>query len=360
VQYRYNVQALQIPNNWNTKGVALIALLTLLLSVMLNSIYFTWSYYHYFELFWITTLITAVGLAVNYGICRWIGQLIIARFGREDQIMLRLGFMIGVFIMVTMLMQFFVFKSYEVLPFVNMPLEDTRLAWVLLSVAIVDISLVFFVEGISRFRSWQASQAESRTLNESYRQSQLKALKSQVSPHFLFNGLNTLSSLIEEDEEQAEVFLNELSKVYNYILRSDNDQLVPLESELRFLRSYAYVLAARFGDGLKIDVQVQEEDKQRLIAPLILQVITENAFGQNIVSRQSPLVIELTSQDGLLCVRHNLQPKTITNKEVIDDALDAIVRKYQFMGETMAVQETSANQRMICIPLFESNREVSA
>jgi two-component system LytT family sensor kinase len=91
------------------------------------------------------------------------------------------------------------------------------------------------MEGIARFQRWKDSQNESEKLGAAYKQSQLNALRSQVNPHFLFNSLNTLSSLIEEDEEKAETFLNEMSKVYNYMLRSDNEQLVPLQYELKFL-----------------------------------------------------------------------------------------------------------------------------
>ncbi len=212
--------------------------------------------------------------------------------------------------------------------------------------------------GIARFQHWKTSQQESEKLGAAYKQSQLNALRSQVNPHFLFNSLNTLSSLIEEDEEKAEAFLNEMSKVYNYMLRSDNEQLVPLQNELKFLKSYAYLLNERFGEALQFTSDIKEDDKNRLIAPLMLQVITENAFSQNIISKNSPLIIRLKSKDDeQLCVSHNIQPKLISKDIDMEQGLDTMIQKYQLMGEDLTVKDDTDGRRYICIPLITKHRE---
>jgi sensor histidine kinase YesM len=159
--------------------------------------------------------------------------------------------------------------------------------------------------------------------------------------------------LIENDEDKAETFLNEMSKVYNYILRSDNTQLVPLESELKFLQSYAYLLYERFGNGLQFKHGITDTDREKLIAPLTLQVITENAFSQNIVSRNTPLVISITSKDkDMLCISHNIQRKIMSGDIDTEQGLDTMIHKYQLMGESLQVTDNEDGHRYIHIPLI--------
>jgi len=97
-------------------------------------------------------------------------------------------------------------------------------------------------------------------------QSQLLGLKSQINPHFLFNSLNSLSSLINEDEQEAEVFLDEMSKVYRYLLRSNDEELVTLQTELDFIRSYFYLLKTRLGRALELRINVPEEALEKNLA----------------------------------------------------------------------------------------------
>jgi sensor histidine kinase YesM len=126
---------------------------------------------------------------------------------------------------------------------------------------------------------------------EKYRSSkQLLGLKSQINPHFLFNSLNSLSSLIDESSEDAEKFLDEMTKVYRYMLRNE-ELLVPLEKEMQFIRSYYALLKARYGNGIQLEIDINEACWQALLPPLSLQVIIENAFTQNIVAKNTPLKI---------------------------------------------------------------------
>ena len=182
------------------------------------------------------------------------------------------------------------------------------LLWVL-----VTCFLTFLHEGIARYESWKANQDEMEHLKKTYRQGRLQGLKSQVNPHFLFNSLNSLSSLISEDEEQAEKFLDEMSKVYRYMLRNDEEQLVTLDTELKFVASYTYLLKARYGDGLQVQVDIDESDREKVLPPLSLQTIIENAITQNTISKACPLQISISARgNGSLDVINNLQPKQMT------------------------------------------------
>ncbi len=159
---------------------------------------------------------------------------------------------------------------------------------------------------------WKASLAEKEEVQQLAIQYEFDTLKSQVNPHFLFNCFNTLSSLISEDPKQAESFLDELSKVYRYLLRNNEDGLSTLQNELRFIQSYYRLLKTRHGDAIQIQLEVDKRYDNYLLPSLSLQLLVENAVKHNIVSRQQPLVIDIFTMAGnQLAVNNNLQSKTI-------------------------------------------------
>lgn len=159
---------------------------------------------------------------------------------------------------------------------------------------------------------WKASLAEKEEVQQLAIQYEFDTLKSQVNPHFLFNCFNTLSSLITEDPRQAESFLDELSKVYRYLLRNNEDGLSTLQNELRFIQSYYRLLKTRHGDAIQIQIEVDKRYDNYLLPSLSLQLLVENAVKHNVVSRQQPLVIDIFTMAGnQLAVNNNLQPKTI-------------------------------------------------
>lgn len=138
---------------------------------------------------------------------------------------------------------------------------------------------------------------------------QLTSLKNQLNPHFLFNSLNTLSWLINEDKEKSQQYLQKLSQVLRYSLSMQEQSLVPLKEELALVESYIFLLQIRFGDNLKVRIQI--DDKQYQIPPLSLQLLIENAIKHNVVSTASPLSIWIEQQEHntTLMVRNTLHRK---------------------------------------------------
>ncbi len=239
------------------------------------------------------------------------------------------------------------------------PYNQENFTWAFIAQAIINIFMTFMSVGLRQFEEWEKNYAETEKLNATYKQSQLNGLKSQVNPHFLFNSLNSLSSLIQEDEERAEYFLNEMSKVYRYMLRNDGEQLVTADTELKFLSSYMHLLQARYGDGLQIKINIVNDCREKKLAPLTLQVLIENAFTQNIVSKTSPLIIEVFSdENNNLVVKNNVQPKAVTGAIDFEAGLDNLVGKYELIGKNITVDERSKHHRIITIPLFENKEEI--
>ena len=139
--------------------------------------------------------------------------------------------------------------------------------------------------------------------------SRYEALKNQVNPHFLFNSLNVLSSLIYSDIELSDKFIRKFSAVFRYVLELNNEELVPLKREVDFVNSYFFLQKIRHEDAVSISMKINAEDLESCIPPMALQIVIENAFKHNIVTIANPLHIELRSRSGNLQVRNNYQAR---------------------------------------------------
>lgn len=189
-------------------------------------------------------------------------------------------------------------------------------------VGTVQIAAVY--EGIYLYQRWRITYEEAEELKKVNLQSQLDSLKTQINPHFLFNNLNSLSSLITSDAQQAEQFLDELSSVYRYLLRQDERSLCPLSEEIQFIQSYFYLLKTRFGDGIFMKIEVEERLMAYLIAPLTLQILFENAIRHNIISIDQPLTIRVYAEQANLYVENNRQARknaTASNQTGLQDRI---------------------------------------
>lgn len=189
-------------------------------------------------------------------------------------------------------------------------------------------------------------------LKEENIRSQFEALKNQINPHFLFNNLNILSSLIFIDQEAAGKYIRQLSRVYRYVLDMKNSELVLLDDELRFLDSYTFLLKMRYGDNLVITYDIPDEMKVKKIAPVVMQMLFENAIKHNVVSNKKPLHISITSKDhSYLSVKNNLQPKSsvqISSRI----GLDNIKRRYRFLTSRKVIIKKTLKSFEVKIPLL--------
>ncbi|HSF89807.1 MAG TPA: histidine kinase [Saprospiraceae bacterium] len=227
--------------------------------------------------------------------------------------------------------------------------------WTILYGCIMSTVITFINEGMANWENWKSSLSESEKLKNAYQRSKLLGLKGQINPHFLFNCFNTLSGLIQENEEEAEKFLDEMTKVHRYLLRGDDEYLVPLADEMKFASSYLYLTKARFGNSIVIEVDVPKVLMNKLIPPLSMQVILENIIYTNALSKKEPLRISITgASNGRLIITHSLHEKIIVQNLSLDEGLDNLITKYRLMNmQEVEVTETE-KQRIISLPLFES------
>lgn len=174
---------------------------------------------------------------------------------------------------------------------------------------VLTVIVVSIVEGVFFFKEWQKNLVLTEKLQKEAMQSQLEVLKNQVNPHFLFNSLNVLSSLIYSNPLKAEQFIGKFASVYRYILNIQGKMVVPLKDELDFLKSYIYLQKMRFNEGLIININIDEVMKALYIPPLCLQQLVENAIKHNIVGKERPLTINVYNEDTNLYVVNNLQKR---------------------------------------------------
>jgi LytS/YehU family sensor histidine kinase len=186
-------------------------------------------------------------------------------------------------------------------------------------------------------------------------QQEFDVLKSQVNPHFLFNCFNTLSSLINEDAKKAELFLDELSKVYRYLLRNNEAGLSTLQNELKFIESYFRLLKTRHGDAVQFQVEADKRYENYLVPSLSLQMLVENAVKHNVLSKNKPLMIDIfTAAGNKLIVNNNLQRRTVKGPSN-RIGLDNIKMKYQLLAQKgFHVMEDEKNFTVV-LPLIWNN-----
>jgi two-component system LytT family sensor kinase len=226
------------------------------------------------------------------------------------------------------------FRTYNAVHFLGYQLNSGDLKMALYSGIALTMVATSMWESQYTFKQWKDTLAEKEKLEQLTIKQEFETLKSQVNPHFLFNCFNTLSSLISEDRKQAEVFLNELSKVYRYLLRNNEDGLSSLHTEVKFIESYYRLLKTRHGEAVEVKLEIDKKYENYLLPSLSLQMLVENAVKHNVLSKNKPLLIDIfTTSGNKLIVSNNLQARTIkgpSNKV----GLDNIRGKYELLQHT--------------------------
>lgn len=219
--------------------------------------------------------------------------------------------------------------------------------------------LIFIAAGLYLFYRFRIRQKEKLLMLESKTQMLEKEkalvmyenLKQHLNPHFLFNSLTSLSSLIRIDQHMAGDFLDKMSKVYRYILKNRDNEVVPISEELKFVQLYIDLQKTRFENGLQVQVNIDENYHHRKIAPVTLQNLVENAIKHNTADADSPLIIELFIQDDFLVVRNNLQKKNFvetSNRQGLSNMLSL----YRYLSSRPMEIMEDATYFIVKIPLL--------
>jgi hypothetical protein len=221
--------------------------------------------------------------------------------------------------------------------------------WALYVFLPVGVNLGFFT--IYFIDRWKDSLVYAERLEREKSQVQFDNLKNQLNPHFLFNALTSLNSLIFENQQLASDFLQQLSKVYRYVLQNKEKNFVLLSTELEFIDHYVKLLETRFAAALKIKFTIDTPALEKAIVPVSLQILIENATKHNVVDKEKPLTIEILTVGDYLVVSNNLQPRKkveTSNKQ----GLENLKSLYKFLTEKPVIVELTDDRFYVKIPLI--------
>jgi hypothetical protein len=201
---------------------------------------------------------------------------------------------------------------------------------------VTSISIFYLILNRKSHYRMRFMEIQAQQLMKENALAQFEALKNQVSPHFLFNSLSILSSLVHVDANLSEKFIDRLSKAYRYILEQKDNDTVYLKTELDFLESYAFLLKIRFENKFDVKTLVTEQDAEKYsIAPLTLQLLIENCVKHNRMSEKEPLIVTISIEDNYLVVVNPIRPRS--GLEIITSTgigLTNIKSRYQLLTKS--------------------------
>lgn len=239
---------------------------------------------------------------------------------------------------------------YADFPFMdNLPLRRRRLLLFFRGVAFA--AVLFFIEYYFRMLfEKQKTSLEVEQLKQERLEAQLRSLSEQISPHFLFNSLSILQTMLPDDASRN--YIVQLSNVYRYLLAFHDNQLATLGEELAFMRSYVYILQERFEDAFQVKMDIDDALLLKKIPPLTLQLLVENAVKHNVVSLDDPLCIELSSNGNFLSIQNRKSPR-ISVESSTGKGLENIATRYRLLAEASINIQDSNDTFTVTIPLLD-------
>lgn len=225
--------------------------------------------------------------------------------------------------------------------------SDSYLYSILLTLLIGGLFYAFYY-----YRERQKSKVKEQTIIAGTASAKFDALKNQLDPHFLFNSLNVLSSLIDENPKNAQYFTTSLSKVYRYVLEQKNKELVTVDEELNFAKSYVSLLKMRFEDSIIFQIPEFSKNPENRVVPLSLQLLLENAVKHNTVTSSKPLIIRIYETDDYLVVENNLQVKSTLARKSSGVGLSNIQQRYGLLTNKSVKINKDTNKFSVEIPIL--------
>jgi two-component system LytT family sensor kinase len=229
-----------------------------------------------------------------------------------------------------------------------------RYLWQHVFYIILSFGVSAFIHARGFMIQWKNSVKQESTKQEIVAKTEtakFESLKNQLDPHFLFNSLNVLTSLIGENPKQAERFTTKLSKVYRYVLEQRNKDLVPIEEELKFAKTYMELLGMRFEEAVQFNIPDTISNNELKIVPLSLQLLLENAVKHNVVSTSKPLTINIYEEGGYLIIANNVNPKQAIGKST-KVGLQNIADRYGLITDKGVKIENNNKLFRVSLPLL--------
>lgn len=329
-------------------AIGAILFVVLLFVDMAGGRSFTWNRYllikFFFVMLYSVTLYTANTLLFNaYDI----------KFGKGIMTAKRIIIGITSTLLVSLIIMFFLRMFEDVLVkgmtvnefLITETIANYYIAFILTVIITLMVHTFFF------YKRFQENRVKEQKIIAGTASAQFETLKNQIDPHFLFNSLNVLSSLIEENPDNAQRFTTSLSKIYRYVLEQKDKELVSVQEEISFAKTYMNLLKMRFENSVFYELPELIPTDEARVVPLSLQLLLENTIKHNVVSPQRPLNIKIFIENGSLVVENNLQ-----KKEVLQDrrgvGLQNIVSRYAILTTRNVLVEETTDYFRVKLPIL--------
>jgi hypothetical protein len=217
--------------------------------------------------------------------------------------------------------------------------------------AVCNLILMIILEGWIFFIEGSQSRIKSEKLEDQVSQLRFEILKSQIDSHFMFNSLNVLSGLIETDQEKAQQFINEFSRIYRYVMESIEKPVVTVKKEMQFARSYMILQQMRYGEHLNFQVDLPTYVLNAYVPPLSLQVVLENVCKHNVINAEKPLQIHLTANENVLVITNNLQLK-LSSGNGSGTGQKNLQKRYELLGYETPEFRVGTSTYTVTLPLI--------
>ena len=222
-----------------------------------------------------------------------------------------------------------------------------------LMVLLVTILINIFMHGRGFLLSWRQTSIDMQKLKTEQVFTQFQSLKNQVNPHFLFNSLNALSSLVYEDQDKAVSFIRKLSQVYRYVLDKKDEELVKVEDELDFMENFIFLQQIRFGENLKVTIE-KSNRSDGYLPPLALQLLVENAIKHNVISEKDPLLISIKIEDSYCIISNSIKEKL--HKDSTGIGLANLKARYEYLSKEKMEIENDGNEFIVKLPVLQLDK----
>lgn len=244
----------------------------------------------------------------------------------------------------------------SLIPGVNYVGGDPRIKMLIFSILLTTMIMAIY-EAIYYNIRLKNSVREEEQSKQAVIQAQLDGLRNQAQPHFFFNTLNTLRDIIDQNsKEDAKKFVDKLSDMYRFLLEAGNANLISLRDELKFSKAYIHIQSERFGDNLKLNWNIPEAYLDRMIVPMSLQLLLENAIKHNVISKAKPLEVDIHIENDCIVVNNKIQTKS-TQLPSTKVGLKNIVKRYALITEKSVEIVNNGSQFSVSLPLLKSSEQ---
>jgi sensor histidine kinase YesM len=224
--------------------------------------------------------------------------------------------------------------------------------------SVINLLLMISLEAWIFYNESRYTRKMAEELEKELGQIRFEVLKSQINPHFLFNSLNVLSGLVSKDTAKAQQFIDEFSMVYRYVLETIEKQVVTLGDELGFVHSYMFLQQIRYGKSLELQINVPAEKLARLMPPLSLQLVLENAIKHNEISETRPLIIRIFAENETLVVKNVIQPKFSSGVSTRMGQKN-LLKRYELLHEELPEFTVENQYYVVKLPLINDDETES-